>query len=203
MIGSLRGKAIERQEDSVLVEVGGVGYLVLVPLRDLPAYAIGNDVFLYTSMQVREDSMQLFGFLDRDDEGMFKMLLGVSKVGPKVALAVLSTLATQSLKQAIMFSDVQAISAVPGIGKKTAERILLELKEKIGSLEEEFTPVDSGSTVAQANATTNAVIDARTALAGLGYSSQEIEKALAGTRDEITPESGAEEILKLALAQLK
>lgn len=186
MIASLRGILREKRPDSVVVDVGGVGYELFLSghsLSQLPA--AGNDVELFTYLHVREDILQLFGFTSAAEKEMFLQLISVSKIGPKSALAALSTFPVSSLKKAILMSDVDLISSIPGIGKKTAQRLVLELKEKIAL--PELTVIEGGKF--------KSVQEARNALLNLGYSLSEANQALEG----IDPDAAVEEMLRRAL----
>jgi Holliday junction DNA helicase RuvA len=134
VIGSLRGKLITRRPDSVIVDVNGVGYTVHVPLHVLPDLpGEGREVFLHIHTHVREDSLQLFGFLSEDEKKVFLALLGISGIGPKMALNVLSGISHNDFLDAIETEDVALLCRVPGLGKKTAHRLILELREKLPS----------------------------------------------------------------------
>ncbi len=175
MIGRLRGSVAERTRDHVLVDVGGVGYVVHVTASDeIPP--TGSDIELHTSLQVREDSMTLYGFVDRAGRELFDLLLTSSGVGPKLAMAALGTLRPAALRDAISVGDIDVLVAVPGIGRKVAERLILELRERVGRLPGAAVVVDQS-----ANGTIDAEVvgEAREALAELGYSPSEIARALA------------------------
>lgn len=209
MIGSLRGEVLEKDDEALLVEVGGVGYRLFVPTRILAGIPKGSIDFFYTSMQVREDAMQLYGFTSLAEKKLFEQLLGVSKVGPKVAIAMLSSFTPPALKEAIFLSDIAGISKVPGIGKKTAERVILELKDKIGSAADitmgagtsGFAATDGFSAETGSNGAV-ALAEAREALSGLGYSIQEIQESLRGFSAAGTQEPRAEEYVRFALSRL-
>jgi Holliday junction DNA helicase RuvA len=137
MIASLRGKLISKRLDGVIVDVGGVGYSVSVPLSilsSLPDEA--SEVFLFTYMHVREDILQLFGFRSEEEKRIFTTLIGVSGIGPKIALSILSTIPIDTFYGLVHSEDVEALCRVPGLGKKTAQRIILELREKLPTLKE-------------------------------------------------------------------
>lgn len=132
MISYIRGELVAIEEDKVIIDVNGVGYGIFMPaqsLNQLPS--AGNEVKVHTYLNVREDAMQLFGFLTKDDLLVYKLVIGVSGIGPKGGLAILSTLTPNDLRFAVASSDVKAISAAPGIGKKTAEKLIIELKDKL------------------------------------------------------------------------
>ena len=134
MIGSLRGKLIYKHPDSILIEVGGVGYQVNVPLSTLAILPEeGKEVFLHTYTHVREDALQLFGFTSEEEKKIFVTLLGITGIGPRMALNILSGISHNDLFHAIEKEDVELLCRVPGLGKKTAHRLILELKEKLPS----------------------------------------------------------------------
>ena len=203
MIGYIRGILDSRYEDRVLVENGGIGYEVFVPGAELEHMPhTGEEVKLYTYLHVREDLMQLYGFLTRDACDFFKLLITVSGVGPKGALAILSTMDVDSLRFAILAADAKAISRAPGIGKKMAEKIILELRDKCDA--DDFLAAESGDTigakdrVSGKDVSSDSSKDAIEALVALGYSSTDAMRsvrsvvALDGTLD-------TEAILKQAL----
>jgi len=134
MIGSLRGTVLVRRPDNVIIDVNGVGYQLQLPLNalaDLPAE--GKEVFLHIYTHVREDALQLFGFTYEDDKKIFMVLLGISGIGPKMALNILSGLSHEEFLNAIDTEDVAMLCRIPGLGKKTAQRLILELREKLPS----------------------------------------------------------------------
>ncbi len=180
MIARLRGKPVARSAEGLVLDVGGVGYL----LNATPAVlrAEGDEVVVQTYLHVREDALQLYGFADADERDLFVQLLSVNGVGPKVALAVVSGSSAGELRRAIVTEDVARFQAIPGIGRKTAERIVLELKERLG-------------TVVEAAPTARGDLVARDALVELGYSIADAERALAG----VDPELPVEERLRQAL----
>ena len=193
MISRLRGQLVEKDADGVVLDVGGVGYRVSTPagtMNDLPP--AGEECVLHTRMVVREDAMLLFGFATRDERAVFDALTAVSKVGPKLANAVLSTLSPKEISEAVARGDVVKISSVPGLGKKTAERLVLELKGKDLAV---FGPVESAASVSNGG---GPYMEAREALAGLGYSLEEAEYAL----NEIPPQETVEQYIKEALRRI-
>lgn len=197
MISYIKGELVDvTDEGVVVVEVGDIGYNVMVPaslLSELPA--IGCEVKLYTYLHVREDAMQLYGFFSRDDRRVFKLVLGVSGIGPKGALGILGTISPDDLRFAVLSDDVKAIKKAPGIGTKTAQKLIIELKDKL-SLEEAFEL--KSAHVAEAAATTNDGRDeAVQALVALGYSPAESLKAV--KQIDWTEEMTVEAALKLAL----
>lgn len=194
MYAYLKGTIDRKTHEGVEVDVNGVGYLVCVPMSTYSKLPSGDgaSVKLFTHMHVRDDAIDLYGFLTTDEKRLFEMLLSVSGVGPKVAMAVLSGLTPDKFRKAIMGNDVQALSSISGIGKKTAQRIILEIKGKLGEdaeieriLGEEETPLRD-SDVAQA-------------LMKLGCTASQAKSAVRKARDE-TPEGATiEEQIKIAL----
>ncbi|MFP5297539.1 MAG: Holliday junction branch migration protein RuvA [Actinomycetota bacterium] len=188
MIGFLRGEVAGRGADHCFIDVAGVGYRLAcsaTTLRALPAD--GDIVKLFTHVHVREDALALFGFTTEAEQRTFEALLGVSGVGPKVALQVCSAFTPEAFKKTLVTGDVDAISSVPGIGKKTAQRILLDLKEKLELPDLEV--VGSGR---------DPLTKARSALENLGYSPGEVRVALA----EAEPDGSVEDLIKTALKVL-
>lgn len=177
MIAHLRGIVAERGSEHVVVDVHGIGYRVTVPsTADVPAR--GQDVELRTSMVVREDSMTLYGFSDAAAQQLFELLLGASGVGPKLAMAILSTHRPSTVRTAIAAADLDLLVAVPGIGKKSAQKLVLELKDKVGSLTAPDIDLAGGGN-GRAPADDDAVADAREALLHLGYGPSEVAVTLA------------------------
>lgn len=200
MYAYIKGILAEVNTDSIVIENQGIGYQVYVSLQALEELpAIGMEVKVYTYLYVREDAMVLFGFPDREDLKMFQMLLTVSGVGPKGALGILSALSGDDLRFAILSGDSKAISKAPGIGAKTAQRVILELKDKV-SLEDAFETKTAH--IAGGNVTVNGTVknEAIQALVALGYSSSEAMKAV--SQVEISQEHKVEDVLKLALKHM-
>lgn len=197
MISYIRGTLAAMERDKVIVDVQGVGYGVFMPERAMGLLPrIGNEVKLHTYLNVREDAMQLFGFLTRDDLAIFKLLIGVSGIGPKGGLGILSQLSADDLRFAVLAGDVKAISATPGIGKKTAEKLIIELKDKL-DLDEMLHPSGQAETAGSADTAVNSVqSEAVQALVALGYGSTESLKAVKKVDLENTT---VEEVLKEAL----
>jgi Holliday junction DNA helicase RuvA len=189
MIGSVRGEVIERAATGeVLVEVGGVGYRVLVPLSAIPGLEPGAAAFLFTHLHARDDAMLLFGFPTRDERDTFEVLIGASGVGPKLALAILSVHSPGVLRRALLDDDVDALTLVPGVGKRTAQRLLVELKAQLEVPDLE--PADGG-------AASSARAEVRTALAGLGYEPDEVREVLTQLPDDGPVEELLRDALKL------
>lgn len=187
MIGSLRGIVVERIEDStVLVEVGGVGYLVHVTPRTLAELEPTSSAFLYVHQHIREDAHTLYGFLDRDERRTFESLIDTHGIGPSMAMAILATHSPRALTDIVANGDVASLTLVPGVGKKTAERLLIELKGRLNlPMLDGITSAGSASSVAQV----------REALVGLGYGHDEIRDTLR----ELDGSLDAERLLRDAL----
>lgn len=198
MIGFLRGRLAGWDEAGVLIDVGGVGYRVQVPASTLERLPVqGGEVTLETSLQVREDSLTLYGFMSGEERGVFELLLGVSGVGPRLALAVLSALGVKGLAAAVATGDVAALARVPGIGKKTAGRLLLELKDSLPSAGVEETP--AAGVGAGAGDVFN---EAASALQSLGYTGSEALRVVSLVRKRMGSEAPIEEIVRTALQVL-
>jgi holliday junction DNA helicase RuvA len=188
MISRLRGQLVGRTGDGLVLDVNGVGYLLAATPGAVRAAEGGGEVVVETYLHVREDALQLFGFADPSERQLFLHLLSVNGVGPKLALAIVSGSPAADLRRAIVLEDSARFQAIPGVGKKTAERIVLELKEKLGA--EDPVPISAA-------AGTSSHSTARDALVELGYSVVEAEQALAA----IDPDLPAEERVRLALRQ--
>jgi Holliday junction DNA helicase RuvA len=185
VIARLRGKPVGSTPDGLVLDVGGVGYLVAATPSAIRQADGAEEIVVETYLHVREDTMQLYGFADRAERELFVLLLTVNGVGPKVALAIVSGSPAEQLRRAIAREDTARFQAIPGIGKKTAERIVLELKEKIGA----------GVTELSATRPGDSHVVARDALVELGYTIVDAERALADTDPELPPE----ERVRLAL----
>lgn len=191
MIASVRGEVIDIALDHAVIEAAGVGYKVMATPSTLANLRRGNESRLITAMIVREDSMTLYGFADGDARDLFLTLLGVSGVGPKIALATLAVYDPQALRQALADGDVAALTRVPGIGKRGAERMVLELRDKIG-------PVTPGSPGFTGHAVRAPVVEA---LVGLGFAAKQAEEAT----DKVLandPEATTASALRAALSML-
>jgi holliday junction DNA helicase RuvA len=192
MIHRLRGQLVEKDPEGVVLDVGGIGYRAsasLSTVRSLPS--IGEECVLHTRMVVREDAMLLFGFASRDERAAFDALTAVSKIGPKLALAVLSSMSPPEVAEAVARGDVLKLSSVPGLGRKTAERLILELRGKdLAALgPEPAVAGDSGG---------GPYMEARDALSTLGYSLEEAERAL----NDVPPQATVEAYIKEALRRM-
>ena len=191
MIARLRGAPVGRTPDGLVLDVGGVGYLVAATATVWRRAEGGGELVVETYLHVREDTLQLYGFSDAAERELFVHLLGVSGIGPKVALAVVSSAPPADLRRSIVLGDAPRFQAIPGIGKKTAERIVLELKEKLGAEDLVVLP-SAGSSPSSAH------VVARDALVELGYSVAEAEQALAPVDPELAPEERVRVALRSA-----
>ena len=199
MIAFVRGTAVDMTENSVIVETGGIGYEIYMTGTDLSQIHMGEEVKIHTYFNVREDAMQLYGFRSKDDLQMFKLLLGVNGVGPKAAVGVLAGITADELRFAILSDDVKTLSKAPGIGKKTAQKLILELKDKM-KLEDAF-EIKLAHEQEKAAAGLGEVSDGRQeaveALVALGYSSTDALRAVRKVTD-VAPDD-VEGLLKAAL----
>jgi Holliday junction DNA helicase RuvA len=204
MIGSLRGELLDRGADEVLLEVAGIGYRVTVaPTTVVSLGEVGDTVFVWTHHHVREDAETLYGFGSRDERITFEALLGAHGVGPALALAILSVHSPSALSRILMDDDVAALCLVPGVGKKTAARLLVELKSRLDIPDSGVVPTvagnnGSGAAAGAASPAGSARADVRSALAELGYSADEIRAATAALPDD----GDSAELLRAALAEL-
>jgi len=193
MIASIRGEVLDIALDHVVIEAAGVGYKLMATPSTLATLHRGSEARLITAMIVREDSQTLYGFPDSDARDLFLTLLGVSGVGPKIALATLAVYDAPALRQALADGDVPALTRVPGIGKRGAERLVLELRDKIG-------PAGTGAAAASVNghAVRGPVVEA---LVGLGFAAKQAEEAI----DKVManePEASTASALRAALSML-
>ena len=199
MIAFVRGIAVDMTENSVIVETGGIGYEIYMTGTDLSQIHMGEEVKIHTYFNVREDAMQLYGFRSKDDLQMFKLLLGVNGVGPKAAVGVVAGITADELRFAIFSDDVKTLSKAPGIGKKTAQKLILELKDKM-KLEDAF-EIKLAHEQEKAAAGLGEVSDGRQeaveALVALGYSSADALRAVRKVTD-VAPDD-VEGLLKAAL----
>ncbi|MDE7231777.1 MAG: Holliday junction branch migration protein RuvA [Lachnospiraceae bacterium] len=205
MYAYIKGTLEEITEDAVIVETGGIGYNIKVSGTTVDLLpGIGSEVKIYTYTLVREDAFSLYGFLTRDDLEIFKKLITVSGIGPKGGLAILSVMSADALRFAVMAADAKAIARAPGIGAKTAERVILDLRDKI-SLEDTLrgigSPVDAAGQAAGAGNSDNLMKrEAIEALVALGYSASDATAAV--KKVEVGEEATSESILKLALKHM-
>lgn len=200
MYAYLIGKVADVTEDNLVLEVGHIGYNVRIPGSVVPLLPpVGEEVKVYTYTSVREDALQLFGFLSKDDLEMYKMLIGVGGIGPKGGLALLSVMSADEVRMAVVAQDAKAIAKAPGIGNKTAQRIILELKDKI-SLEDAFEKHAAVSAAVQpSGGMSQARAEAVEALTALGYSASDALRAVKAVEQE---DMDVEALLKAALKKM-
>ncbi len=194
MIGSLRGRLVLKQAPQVVIECAGVGYEVEMPMStflDLPP--AGADLFLYTHLVVREDAQILYGFTTTDERLLFRTLLKVNRVGAKMALGVLSAMTVNDFRRCVEYEDTTTLSKIPGVGKKTAERLIVEMRDRIDKA------IPGAAGAAPSSAISSARGEAFDALVSLGYKPNEVTK-LIGTLD--TDKLSAEDIIRQALKQV-
>jgi len=192
----IQGELISKGLNYIIVQVGGLGYRLQVSALTLGALPpVNSQVTLYTYLYIREDELSLYGFRDEEEKELFSTLLSVSGIGPKLALAILSKLNGADFKRAVVLGDTAMLVNIPGVGKKTAERIILELKDKVGKLE-----LDAGVKVAENPAAADVRSQAVTALLALGYSLAEAQKAVPVNMGE--QEMTVENLVKIGLKNL-
>lgn len=198
MIALVRGSLVYKSIDHVIIDVGGVGYRLFIPLSTFYALPENGEASLYTHTHVREDALLLYGFLTPEEKDLFVALIGISGIGPKLAINILSHIPVTDLKNAIAAGDIKRLSGLPGIGKKTSERLVLELKDKIGSVAEHLTATESATLTDQSSGEVTS--DVISALVNLGYKENQARKVLQSM--ELAPDVTMEEILKGALKVL-
>ena len=201
MISYIRGELCDIEEQKAIVDVNGVGYGIYMPQQALSLLPpMGQQVKIHTYLNIREDAMQLFGFLTKEDLNVFRLLIGVNGIGPKAGLNILSCLSPDELRFAVLSGDAKAISATPGIGKKTAEKLILELKDKLNieDMLEHAAHGGDSEDLASGTATASNTMQAEAvqALTALGYGSAESLRAVKKSSPEC---SSVEDILKEAL----
>ena len=200
MIGQIRGTLIARQAPEILVDVGGIGYEIQVPMTTLYQLPeLGQPVTLLTHFVVREDAQQLFGFAESADRRLFRELIKVSGVGPRLALTLLSGMDAADFARCLQRDDVAALVALPGVGRKTAERLLVEMRDKAGDWLDELSPesaarAETGKAGAHSH---DQRAEAEQALVALGYKLTEAAKLIAAA--DAPPETPSEELIRLAL----
>lgn len=201
MLSYVRGELVAIEEDKVIVDVNGVGFGVFMPAQSMNYLPmIGEEVKLHTYMNVREDAIQLYGFLTRDDLKVFKLVIGVSGIGPKGGLSILSQMSPDDLRFAVMANDAKSIAKAPGIGKKTAEKLIIELKDKLDIEDVLNKNVEDADVISSVHASNEVQAEAVQALVALGYGSTEATKAV--KKVPIDDETTVEELLKLALKNI-
>jgi len=198
MFHHIRGTVFDLAPNLAVIECGGVGFELNITAYTAAGLKIGETATLYIKEQVREDAFELFGFGQREERRCFEMLLGVSGVGPKAALAILSAVSPEGLAMAVISGDERALTAAQGVGKKIAQRILLELKDKMSKESSGFSGLSGAAPVAPVGAGSK-LGDAAAALAVLGYGSAEISAAL---KNVDTENNSLEDIIKLSLKQM-
>lgn len=201
MLSYVKGELVAIEEDKVIIDVNGVGFGIFMPAQSMNYLPmIGEEVKLYTYMNVREDALQLYGFLTRDDLKVFKLVIGVSGIGPKGGLSILSQMSPDDLRFAVMANDAKTIAKAPGIGKKTAEKLIIELKDKLDIEDILNKNVDNVDVAVVTNASNEVQAEAVQALVALGYGSTEATKAV--KKVQIEESTTVEEVLKLALKNI-
>ena len=199
MIYSLNGKLIENEPNTAVIECGGVGYKCSVSLKTSAALPkIGENVFVYTYLAIREDAVDLFGFINKDEMKAFKLITSVNGVGPKVGIAILSEFTPDYLYTYIAAGDYKALTAAGGVGPKLAQRIVLELKDKIGALPREIDVSSSSKASPVVDLPQNNLRSAVAALVSLGFLQVEANRAV----QNIDPTLSTEDIIKHALVKL-
>jgi Holliday junction DNA helicase RuvA len=202
MIGRICGTLVHKQAPDILIDVSGVGYEIQVPMTTLfQLPELGSEVCLVTHFVVREDAQLLYGFIDDRDRTLFRQLIKVNGVGPKLGLAILSGMDSNSFVRCVQRDDISSLMALPGVGKKTAERLLIEMRDK---LKDWLAQADDGGQSAKGAgpglALGNIVGDAESALIALGYKSQEASRMVAAVNDDTITDS--EELIRLALKSM-
>jgi len=201
MIGHLTGRLEECTPGQVLIDIGGVGYAVRVSLRTFYAFSgdTGSTVSLHVHTHVREDALILYGFAEQEERAHFEQLIGISGVGPKMALAILSGIGGDELREAVLRQDKTRFQKIPGVGKKTAERVLLELRDKIDAID----PVVASSVAADSGAAAGSAgsphHDAVSALVNLGYSRDHADRMVLGSIENLGYDASLEAVLRRAL----
>lgn len=200
MYSYIKGELVEIQPESIVVEAGQIGYEIRMPANMVGRLGgIGQSVKVYTYLHVKEDLMELYGFLSRDDLQVFRLLLGVNGIGPKGALAILTALTPDDLRIAVLGEDAKAIAKAPGIGGKTAQRVILELKDRLSLVPVAGNVSPAAQAISQ-DSSSAVKAEAVQALVALGYSSSEAWKSVG--KIELAPEMTVEELLKLCLKQM-
>jgi len=201
MIGRIRGTLAQKQPPLILVEVGGVGYEIQVPMTTLfQLPELGEPVSLHTHFVVREDAQLLYGFIEERDRILFRKLIKVNGVGPKLALTILSGMDANSFVRCIQRDDMSSLIALPGVGRKTAERLLVEMRDKLKDWLAQAQDTGAGKTGAIVHPITDIVSDAEGALIALGYKPQEASRMVTAVNDESIGNS--EELIRLALKSM-
>ncbi|KAA1190114.1 Holliday junction branch migration protein RuvA [Pseudohalioglobus sediminis] len=201
MIGRIRGTLAHKQPPDILVEVGGVGYELQVPMTTLfQLPELGAEVTLVTHFVVREDAQLLYGFVDERDRALFRQLIKVTGVGPKLALTILSGMDSASFARCVQRDDISALVALPGVGKKTAERLLVEMRDKLKDWLGQIEVDGSAAGLSPAAPVSDSIADAEGALIALGYKPAEAAKVVAAVNDDSI--QGSEELIRRALKSM-
>jgi holliday junction DNA helicase RuvA len=193
MIGYLKGKVLSKKPTKLLIDVNGVGYLVNISISTFEKIAEMEEVSLYTYLAVRESALDLFGFYSMAEKEMFEVLIGVNGIGPKSAQGILSGIQITDLKEAVRTGNISRLVSIPGIGKKTAERMLIELRDKVDSV------ADTGENILHGSSSIRS--DAVAALTNLGYNQKIAERIVQAVLDK-NPNSSIEDAIKNSLSAL-
>ena len=199
MIGRLRGTLIEKQPPHLLLDVNGVGYELQAPMTTfyrLPA--VGSEIILHTHLSVTENLHQLFGFFDQRDRSLFRTLIKVSSVGPKLAIAILSGMESDDIARCVRDNNIAALTKVPGIGTKTAERLVIELRDRLKNWNSSPSDLTVHGEMPKIGGASDAYAEAESALISLGYKPVDAAKMIAAAAKQ-KPEAKSEELIRLAL----
>ena len=200
MIGQIRGKLIEKNPPEILIEVGGITYELQIPMSTLYQLPeLGRDVLLHTHFVVREDAQLLYGFYDKGDKAMFRALIRVNGVGPKLALGILSSMDVNEFVRTVRNNDVTTMVNLPGIGKKTAERLIIEMRDRLSEWD---TSASSPTSASLGLAEAGIKKDAETALIGLGYKPPQATRAISQVLKDNPEISDNEELIRLSLKSM-
>ncbi len=202
MLAYIKGKLVFKDNDQAIVEVGGIGYKVQMPSSSLAKLGkTGEAVQVFTHLQVREDVLNLYGFTSEEELDFFEILLQISGIGPKVAQAILSSFHISMIRQAIIEENIALLAKAPGVGKKTAQRIVLELKDKLSKLS--LTKIEVASGIDIVETSNNSIVqDALNALEALGYSTHEATSVLIRAKNTIKDPVTIEDLIRIALKEL-
>ncbi len=204
MIARVRGELLERDADWIVVDTGGVGYQLFVTVNTLAVLGDpGERVDLHVHTQVREDAITLFGFATKDERDLFRRLIGISGIGPRLGLALLSAMSPGDLARAILMEDTKALIRVPGVGKRTAERIIVELKDRIGELPVESEAAPRSPSPRGAAARGGILEDLQAALVSLGYKPAGIRRVVKELESRAEAGVGLDELIRQALNLLQ
>jgi Holliday junction DNA helicase RuvA len=197
VIGRIRGRLLEKKAPDILMDVGGIAYELQVPMSTLYQLPdVGTDLLLHTHFVVREDAQLLYGFYDPKEKALFRALIKVNGVGPKMALAILSGMEVEEFVRIVRSDDVTAMIAMPGVGKKTAERLIIEMRDRLGDLREgEYVDSDASGSIQVSQISK----DAETALISLGYKPQHAARAIAKVMKENVELQDSENLIRLVL----